>query len=692
MQKQREFRTRTKGQVPERKPPGRIGNAASDTKSSARVVFAALSAAMLVAVLVVYWPVLNHDFVKYDDDKYITDNARVTGGLTRDSVIEAFTKPHFFMWHPLTTLSHTLDCELFGLAPAGHHLVSLLFHAVNTLLLFWLLRKLTGALWPSAFITAVFALHPLQLESVAWISERKNVLMAFFWILTMAAYARYAKRPNVFRFVLVTVLFALCTMSKPAVVTVPFVLLLLDYWPLRRFELTWRKPLAATEPESGQQPSTAEPTCANDRTTALWRLFAEKVPLFLLVAFLGTVTYLAQKGGGVVSGLEKLRLSSRIANAVISYVTYIEKLIWPSGLAVFHPHPAGEHSQLGAAVCTLLLVFVTVFSILQVRRRKYVAVGWLWYVGTLVPVIGLVQAGAQARANRYMYMTMIGLLIVIAWSVKDTLARWPRLKPVVAMGAVAVLTALGICTRVQLGYWKNSETLFRHALGVTRNNFVMHNNYANLLTDKGLPEEAIKHFESSLRLRPKSAEIHNNLGNALGDLGRIDDAIEHYRKAMRLEEDFAVAHYNLAGALVKKGDHQEAIAEYREAISSKPKYVEAWNNLGLTLAGQGQFEQAIECYRKALELRPNFILAHGRLALALARLDNTDEALEHCRIVLKARPDDVEMHCNVAVLLEKQGQIEQAIERYRQALEIDPDYPRARQRLEAALAKQKTQP
>jgi tetratricopeptide (TPR) repeat protein len=640
------------------------------------VIFAVLSAALLIVVLAVYWPVLKHGFVKYDDDKYVTDNERVTGGLTRTSVIEAFTKPHFFMWHPLTTLSHTLDCELFGLDPAGHHLVSLILHLANTLLLFWVLRKMTGSLWPSAFVTAVFALHPLQLESVAWIAERKNILSASFWLLTMGVYTAYAQRGGVWRFLMVIIAFSLCIMTKPIAVVVPFVLLVVDYWPLGRFEL-------------GSAGGSARD---NSMTKTVLRLLVEKIPLFVLAGVLAFATYFVSKGGGVVSGLEKLRLSSRLANAVISYFVYIQKLIWPSGLAVFHPHPAGDYSRLWVAACAVLLVSITVLAVLLIRRRKYIAAGWFWHVGTLVPVIGIVQAGAQARANRYMYMTMIGLLIIIAFSVKDLVAKWPRLKPIAAVAAVAVAAALGICTRVQLGYWKNSETLFRHALDVTRNNFVMHNNYANLLTDAGRTREAIEHFNKSLQLRPRSPEVHNNLGNALSDLGLLDDAIKHYKMATQFEKDFAVAHYNLAGVLSKKKLHQEAIAQYREAIRIKPKYVEAWNHLGLELAGRGQLKEAVDCYRKAIELRPNYILAHGRLALALAKLKDIDGALEHCRIVLKARPDDVEMHCNVGVLLEKKGQIEQAIEQYRRALDIDPDYARARQGLDAALAKQKNRP
>ncbi|MHC4863656.1 MAG: tetratricopeptide repeat protein [Planctomycetota bacterium] len=676
MKRQKKLTALRKPRGPDGEPLDPAPKPGSANMTDGPVLFAALLAAILIAALVTYLPLLKHDFVKYDDDRYVTENPRVTGGITRKSVIEAFIKPHYFMWHPLTTLSHTLDCELFGLTPGGHHLTSLLLHLANIALLFWVLKRMTGALWPSAFVTAVFALHPLQVESVAWVSERKNVLSAFFWILTIGTYTLYTERQTILRLGFVILVFALCIMTKPIVVTLPLVLLLLDYWPLRRLQL----------------PQRSETAMEHRRATATWRLLVEKIPLFLLAGALSMATYFVSKGGGVVSGFEKLRLSSRVANAVISYLKYIEKLIWPSGLAVFYPHPAGDYSRVWAVACAVLLVSVTVFFLLQARRRKYLAVGWLWFLGTLVPVIGVVQAGAQARADRYMYVTMIGLLIIIVWTIKEIAAKWRPPKAVIVPAAVVVLAAATTCTRLQLGHWKSSETLFRHALDVTRNNFVMHNNYANLLTDIGRTEEAIRHFENALRLRPKSEEIHNNLANALNDLGRTDDAIKHYKRAIQLEHDFPVAHYNLAGALAEKGDAQGAIAEYRQAITLRPKYVDAWNNLGSVLADQGQFQQAVDCYREAIELRPNFILAHGRLALALARLDRLDEALKHCRIVLKARPDDLEMHCNVGILLEKQGQIEQAIEQYRRALDINPDYTRARQGLDAALAKQKNRP
>ncbi len=649
-----------------------------------------ISVALVAATLAVYWPVLKYDFVRYDDDKYITENRRITGGLTGDSIVWAFTRAHYHMWHPLTTLSQMLDCKLFGLDPGRHHLTSLLFHLVNTVLLFLVLKKMTGAVWPSAFVAAVFALHPLQVESVAWLAERKNVLSGLFWILTIGAYVRYAQRPGVPAFLLVVLVFGLCIMTKPIVVTLPFVLFLLDYWPLERFRFG---PKTGTEPADRHSPPALFPdesTHLNFRKAQPWLLIVEKIPFFVLAAVLSVITFTAQRGGGVMSGLEKLPLKSRAANALISYLTYIEKMVWPSGLAVFYPHPAGKFSVVKAALSAVLLALLTILCLCLWRRRKYLATGWLWYVGTLVPVIGLVQVGAQARADRYMYLTMIGLLVVVAWAISDMVARYRRLRVLAFLAALVMLTGAAVCTRLQLRHWKNSEALFRHALDVTQNNVVMHNNYANLLHESGKLDEAVRHYEKSLKLRPNSAEIHNNFANVLSELGRADDAVIHYKRALELKSNFAVAHYNLAGLLAKQADLEGAIKDYQQAVKIKPDYVEAWGELGFVLAQKGLFEDAIDCYEKAIELKPDFVIAHGRLGLALAQLGRNRQAVEQFLIVLKARPDDSEMHFNVGFLLEHEGQINEAISHYRRALEISPDFAQARQRLQALLAGQKS--
>jgi len=614
---------------------------------------------LLISVtLAVFWPVRNHEFLKYDDDTYVTRNRHIQSGLSWQGVRWAFTTGYASNWHPLVWLSHMLDCQLFGVKAGAHHLTNVLFHIANTLLLFVVLERMTGRLWASAFVAAVFGLHPLHVESVAWIAERKDVLSTFFWMLTMWAYVRYAANPKPARYLLTLVLFALGLMAKPMLVTLPFVLLLLDYWPLERI-----------------------------RKAQAGRLIWEKVPFFILSALSSIVTFLVQRSGGAVPGMESLSVKSRLGNAIVSYLGYIGKMIWPSRLAVLYPHPGGSLSMARVVVCGLILVLISICFIYAGRRRGYLVVGWLWYLGTLVPVIGLVQVGVQAMADRYTYIPLIGLFIIITWGACELTAKWPYRRIMLTVSAVAVLSAAIGSTSLQLRFWQNSITLFEHTLDVTSNNWLIHNNYANVLKRTGRVDEAIEHFYKALRIKPNSAEVHNNLGNALAKLGKIDEAIEHYSKALSLTPNFSEAHYNLASALAEQGRTDEAIAEYRQSLQLEPRNVDALSNLGFALAEKGSFDEAIEYYNKAIELEPDNVIAHGRLGLALAGQGKIDEAIKEFRIVLKARPDDVEMYYNVGVLLERQGKTDEAITQYRLALQIDPNETKARARLEAVLEK-----
>jgi tetratricopeptide (TPR) repeat protein len=657
---------------------------------------------LALVTLVTFWPVLKHEFVKYDDDKYITDNPHVKGGITFRSIYWAFANPHFYMWHPFASLSQMLDCELFGLNPAGHHLTSLLLHTANVLLVFWILRMLTGAVWRSAFVAAVFALHPLQVDSVAWLAERKNVLSTLFWMLTIAAYVRYVTHPSVVRYLLVVLVLCLGLMSKPTVITLPFALLLLDFWPLGRLRWPARR---AGQDHSGLRQRSQEKTkdlsqleSAKHRyeQVSAWRLVGEKIPLLIPAAAVSVITYIAQQRGGVVSQFESVPLGHRLANATISYVTYIEKMMWPSRLAVFYPHPDGNFSVTRVVVSAVILVSISI-CVIYAARRRYLAVGWLWFLGILVPVIGLVQAGGQARADRYMYVPMIGLLIIVAWGVNDLTARW-RYRNIIPVLAVAVLPAAAVCTRLQLKHWQNSETLFKHTLSVTRNNYVMHNNYANLLKDLGRTCEAIEHYTRCLELRSDLPEVHNNLGNALAAMGETDQAIAHYRKAIELTKSskvkagpppgLAEAHYNLANALRLQGHFEQALEHYTEALKLRPNDADTLQGLGVTMSSLQRFDEAIEYYNRLLELESDNVIAHGLLGMALAGKGDTHSAIEQFRIVLSRRPDDVEMYCNLGLLLERQNNISEAITQYRRALQINPNYTKARQFLEAAVAKQ----
>ncbi len=594
------------------------------------------------------------------------------------------------MWHPVTTLSYLLDCELFGLNPSGYHLTSLLLHIANVLLLFWVLKWLTGAVWPSAFVAAVFAVHPLQTESVAWVAERKNVLSAFFWILTIAAYIRFTKRPNISRYSLVVLTFSLGLMAKPVVVTLPCVLLLLDYWPLQR--LQWHR---QSKCKNSQHTGSAE---TGHQQFSFWRLLGEKVPLFILTAVVSAITYIAQQRGSVVVGLETIPLSYRAANAVISYATYIEKLIWPSGLAVFYPHPGGDFSVIRLAVSAVLLVVISACCVYFFCSRKYLATGWLLFIGTLIPVIGLVQVGAQERADRYMYTPMVGILIMVVWGAGDLAAKWRYRSVMSVLLAVVIVSAAMVCTSLQLRHWQNSLTLFTHTLNVTPNNFVIRNNYANLLMDSGRVDEAIEQYARCLQLRSDSPMLHNNLGNALATKGRTDEAIVHFEEAIKLAGNqksgpysllvLAHAHYNLANALRVQKRFEEALEHYAEALKLTPTDLDTLCGFGRTLAILERFDEAIKCYNRVLELEPSNVIAHGLLGLALASRGKTDEAIKEFQFVLSQRPDDVEMYCNMGILLEQQGKNAEAISQYRRALEIDSEYDHAQHLLDAALAKQ----
>ena len=512
--------------------------------------------ALAFATAAAFWQVRNCDFVNYDDPAYVTKNQHVQQGLTLDGIRWAFTAKCCGNWHPLTMVSHMLDCQLFGADnPGWHHLHNLLLHIVNTLLLFAVLRQMTGALWRSAFVAAAFALHPLHVESVAWISERKDVLSTLFWILTMAAYLRYVKRTGAGWYMLTLLVFALGLMSKPMLVTLPFVLLLLDYWPLGRFSgddnvLRWK---------------------------TAWPLIREKIPFFALSAISSIVTFVVQQSSGAVQPIAVLRPTIRVVVAVVSYAEYINKLLWPSRLAVFYPLGTMSVGQFVMAV--LLLVGVSVCVIRLAQQYKYLPVGWLWYLGTLVPVIGLVQVGGQSMADRYSYVPFTGLFIIIAWGVPDMLAQWRYRKIAVGASAIMVLSLWSVCTVLQVRHWRNNVMLFEQAIEVTEGNYIAHNQLGNRLQAEGKLDEAISHYREAIRIKPKYARAHYNLGCALFRLDGLDEAISCYNKALELKPDYAEAENNLGALLAKQRRFHEAIGHFRQALQIKPDYAEARQNL-----------------------------------------------------------------------------------------------------------------
>ena len=532
----------------------------------------AILAILLVGVTAaVYWQVSSCEFVRWDDPFYVTENSNVQGGISSSGVVWAFTTSFFANWHPLTWLSHMLDCQLFGLKPAGHHLTSLVFHIANVLLLFWVLIRMTGSVWKSGFVAALFAVHPLQVESVAWVSERKDVLSAFFWLLTMLAYTRYAERPRFRRYILVLLAFALGLMAKPMLVSLPIMLLLLDYWPLKRLSPT-------------------------DGLRALKPLVIEKMPLFALSAASSAITLKVQATGGAVSSLQSCGFGLRAANAVMSYTAYLAKAIWPSGLACFYPYVKSYPGWQVASSATLLAGLFCLAIIVGARYR-FLAIGWLWYVITLVPVIGLVQVGAQCRADRYTYIPLIGLFIIVAWGVPALVARLARTahasqwtaSVALSLVALVVLSAFAVCAKSQVRYWRNSCDLWTRALEVTKNNDFAHNNLANILLKQGNFEQAVYHYSEALAINPRNAEAHNSYGAALDQQGKLDQAIVQYREALKINPKYAKAHVNLGLALGKQNTLDEAVKEFAEAIRIEPGYAEAHLKLATVLYLKGDY-------------------------------------------------------------------------------------------------------
>ena len=488
---------------------------------------------LIVATLATYSDLRNHQFINFDDPIYITNNPPVRGGLTLTGLAWAFTTHYAGFWIPLTWLSFMVDSQLFGLHPGGFLLTNLLFHIANALLLFlWLLRT-TRALGRSFLVAALFALHPLHVESVAWVTERKDVLSTFFWLLSMWAYIWYVESPGIRRYLLILVCFSLGLMAKPMMVTLPFVLLLLDYWPLGRWP---QKSPGSAKNSRTQKPRSGVP---------LGRLIWEKIPLLALVVIFSVVTIYAQKEQGALAQLAYIPLPSRLANALVTYVTYMVRMIYPSGLAVFYPHSRDAFPLWQVLGASLTLVFISLLIIRQTSRHPYLLVGWLWYLGTLVPVIGLVQAGEQALADRFTYVPLIGLFIMVAYGMADLGARWRAPRFLLPVGAGVVLSALMICTWVQVSYWRGSISLYEHTLKVTGGNPLIHGNLGVVLAAQGKLDQAVAHYAEALRLKPDYAGVHNDLGLALAAQGKLEQAMAHYAEALRLKPDDAAVYNNL---------------------------------------------------------------------------------------------------------------------------------------------------
>jgi len=581
-----------------------MGVSVSRSENS-RLLSIAVAGVIAAATLVVYQQVRDHEFVSFDDPKYVTENAYVQNGLTFEGVKWAFTTKHASNWHPVTWLSLMLDCEISDEWARRCHTTNLLLHVANTLLLFYFLKRTTGTLWPSAIAGALFALHPLHVESVAWVAERKDVLSTFFWLLTMLAYVRYARRPGVWRYGWVLVLFALGLMSKPMLVTLPFALLLLDYWPLERFRPAAPKPY-------GKRRKGRAKTGKNKEQTFL-RLVLEKVPLFVLSAASCVVTLWVQRGVEVSARV--LSIQDRFSNAMVSYVVYLGKMVWPVRLAAFYPH-AKTWPACQVAGAGLLLLVITVLMIWR-HRRGYTVVGWLWYLGTLVPVIGLVQVGVQSYADRYTYVPLIGIFVVIAWGAADLVKNRPYRKIAAAVLAAVILAALGVCTWIQAGYWRNNIVLYKHALEVTRDNHLAHNNLGVVLRDQGKTAEAVEHFKAAVKIWPMYIDAAVNLAAGLVDEGKPEEAISYCTEFLDRRRGNCLLHNNFANALKGTGRIDEAIEHYRKALEFDKNAWQVHCNLGMIMAGRGKIDEALKHYRAASKVNPNHPAVRNGLEAAL---------------------------------------------------------------------------
>jgi protein O-mannosyl-transferase len=621
----------------------------------------------VISILCIYWQMRNFSFVNYDDNQYVSGNYHVQAGLTLESIRWSFTATRASNWHPLTWLSHMLDCQIYGMNPGHHHMTSVLFHILNSLLLFFIFKGISGSLWKSAFVAALFALHPLHVESVAWVAERKDVLSTFFWMLTLWCYAGYVKSLRLDKYLLLILFYILGLMAKPMLVTLPFVLFLLDYWPLKRFQL---------KSSNNKNPAIQRPFS--------FALIREKIPLFLLSAASSIFTYLVQKSGGSVNSLAAIPFHVRLANALVSYVSYIGKMIWPHNLAVLYPYQKSI-TLWKIAGAGLLLVIISVFVFRMLRSKPYLTVGWLWYLGTLVPVIGIVQVGSQALADRYTYVPLIGIFIMITWGIDDLVLKWRFRKIGFSVLSVVIFAIFMVMSWLQVGYWSNSTTLFEHALDVTADNSVAHVNLGEVLAEQGNNDAAVKHYYAALKIRPDLVAAHLNLGISLRKDGKLDEAIRHFSKAVRLESDCVEARYELGYTLEKKGDLTGAIQHYIEAKRMYPVKAKVYNNLGIILANRNKEKAAIYNFSRAIQIDPNYAGAYYNLGKIFLNQGNIEKAILHFKKALRFNPRMTEALFNLSWILAthedksyRNGKdaVELAlklckIKQYRQALALD---------------------
>jgi protein O-mannosyl-transferase len=649
------------------RPPDNIELPRLDPPRRYRINYAAagVCAFLLLAVVAIYSKTVVYDFVYLDDYDYICDNPYVRIGPTVEGIKWAFTSAHVHNWHPLTWISHMLDCGLFGLSPGGHHAGNILFHAATAILLFLVLKRMTGDMWPSAFAAAVFAVHPLRVESVAWVAERKDVLSGMFFMLTLAAYVGYVRHPfSLVRYLAVAVLFALGLMAKPMLVTLPFVLLLLDYWPLGRIG-----------PEVARKNRQGSITPQPSSFSIFLGLVLEKVPLFAMAGGSCMATVWAQTKAMVSEATVKM--PDRLANAAVSYVTYIGQFFYPAGLAVPYPYPEKGLPKWEIAGAFIVLAIISAAVVVLWRRLPYLLTGWLWYLGMLVPVIGLVQVGSQAMADRYTYLPQIGLCIAIAWSVERITRPWPNRRWICGIGSAIVLLILMGCAWRQTSFWRNTEVMCVRAIECVPENSVALANLGAYYYEHGQPEKALEQFKIAVKISPKFANAYNNIGAILLNKGQAQEATNYFVKALLIDPDFADAHTNLGVALAAAGHMQEAIDHHKRALQIYPNHIDAHLNMVRALLKLGRLQEAIDYCNEVIRLKPDCAEAYSLLGLSMLRTERPADAVVYYKQALRFKPDYAEATFELAQAYAKTNQPSEAMDMARKAVKIAQSHGQA---------------
>jgi len=603
---------------------------------------------LILATLAVYWQVHQYDFVNFDDPVYITENSHIQSGITPDGFRWAFSTRYADLWNPLVWLSLMFDYQLHGLNSGGYHLTNLILHILSTLLLFQLFCRMTGAVWKSAFVAALFALHPLHVESVVWIAERKDVLSAFFWMLTLCLYVYYTEKPVIKRYLLVLFSFVLALMSKPMVVTLPVIMILLDYWPLKRFE-------------------------SQKNNQILWQL-KEKLPLFILSAVLVIITLCSPNNTDASSII--LPLGSRLANAPVAFITYLGKTIWPYDLAVYYPF--SDQLPIWQVMGSILLIFlISFFVIAMMKRLPYLFVGWLWFAIAIAPVIGIMQVSSSvpySMADRYHYLPSIGIAVALAWGIAPLFRREDFRKKILLPAATVFLGILSVLTWQQCGYWKNSIELFNHNLQVTKNNDLAHNHVAYALAEGGKIKEAIDHYDKAIRLKPYDVNIYSNRGNAYVKLGQHKKAVEDYNEAISLKPDYAPAYINRGNAYTELGQYLMAIEDYNKALHLKPDYADTiYNNRGDAYNKLGQYQLAINDFNNSIRLNPAYIKAYNNRGATYVKLGQHQQAIDDYSKVISLKPDEATAYLNRGNAYIKLDRHQQAVGDYGKVISLKPD-------------------